>query len=142
MNAENNKASSDGTILYEYINYTKKCARYLEWDYDEVWGSSTLLEDLLEGNWDEKRFLFVRPGQKIIATNDTSPGISSGGATCRCQYCQVVPPYSQLFVFQHPSQVSMTDEVGSLVKLSTPNRYFLLDSVFTAVSALPWGLLW
>ena len=54
----------------EYIDYTKECARYLEWDYDEVWGSSTLLEDLLEGNWDEQRFLLVRPGQKIIATND------------------------------------------------------------------------
>lgn len=54
----------------EYIDYTKECAQYLEWGYEEVRGSSSLLTDLLEGNWDDERFLFVAPKQKIIATND------------------------------------------------------------------------
>ncbi len=55
----------------EYIDYTKECAQYLEWQYKETPGSSSLLTDLLEGNWDEERFLSVAPGQKIIATNDS-----------------------------------------------------------------------
>lgn len=54
----------------EYIDYTKECANYLEWEYDEVEGSSLLLTDLLEGNWDKERFLFVASGQMIYATND------------------------------------------------------------------------
>jgi len=54
----------------EYIEYTQECARYLEWAYEEVWGSSDLLTDLLEGRWDNEKFLFVAPGQKIFATND------------------------------------------------------------------------
>ena len=54
----------------EYIDYTKECAQYLEWEYKEVEGDSKLLTDLLEGRWDNDRFLYVAPNQKIIATND------------------------------------------------------------------------
>ncbi|MEX1377957.1 MAG: DUF1638 domain-containing protein [Eubacteriales bacterium] len=54
----------------EYIEYTKECADYLDWKYEEVEGSSSLLADLLEGRWDEERFLIVEPSRKIVATND------------------------------------------------------------------------
>ena len=54
----------------EYIEYTKECADYLDWAFEEVWGSSTLLSDLLEGRWDDERFLIVEPRRKIVATND------------------------------------------------------------------------
>jgi len=54
--------------------FTKKAARYLNWKYDEVKGDSGLMQRLVDGRWDEKDFLIVRPGQKI--TEDlTSEGI-------------------------------------------------------------------
>ncbi len=60
----------DDGLNEEYIEYTKECAQYLEWEYREEQGSSKLLTDLLEGEWDEDRFLYVSPNHKIIATND------------------------------------------------------------------------
>ena len=45
----------------QYIDYTKKCAQYLEWEYKMEHGSSNLLDCLLNGKWDEERFLFVEP---------------------------------------------------------------------------------
>lgn len=60
----------DGERNDEYANYTKECAQYLEWNYEETDGSSLLLSDLLNGNWDCDRFLVVNPKEKIMATND------------------------------------------------------------------------
>jgi hypothetical protein len=54
----------------EYKDYTRKCAEWLKWDYDELEGDSQLIKDFFAGNWDNDRFLIVNPGQKIIATND------------------------------------------------------------------------
>ncbi len=55
-----------------YREYTKECADYLEWDYTEEKGTSSLLNDFINGNWDSERFLVVQPGQEIIATNDNN----------------------------------------------------------------------
>ena len=57
--------------------FTKKAAEFLGWRYDEVKGDSTLMQRLVDGQWDEKEFLIVRPGQKI-AEDLTNEGIIKG----------------------------------------------------------------
>lgn len=53
-----------------YKEYTKECAQWLKWNYDEITGDKKLMSDFLGGNWDNGRFLIVEPGQKIVASND------------------------------------------------------------------------
>jgi hypothetical protein len=54
--------------------YTKQAAEHLGWNYDIVKGDSGLMQRLVDGIWDEREFLIVKPGQKI--TEDlTSSGI-------------------------------------------------------------------
>ena len=45
--------------------YTKECANYLGWEYDEITGSDELMRRLIEGDWDDEDFLVVPPGQTI-----------------------------------------------------------------------------
>jgi hypothetical protein len=56
----------------EYKNYTKRCAEFLHWKYEELKGSPDLMQKLIDGNWNEGEFLVVKPGQKIgeDLTND------------------------------------------------------------------------
>ena len=54
--------------------FTKKCAEYLGWNYDELKADPSLMQQLLDGNWPEDKFLIIKPGQKI--TEDlTNQGI-------------------------------------------------------------------
>ena len=46
--------------------YTKNCAKFLGWNYDQIKGDSGLLQRLFDGQWDQKDFLIVKPGQKIV----------------------------------------------------------------------------
>ena len=48
-----------------YRQYTKRCAEYLGWDYDELQGDPGLCQRLVDGQWDENEFLIVKPGRKI-----------------------------------------------------------------------------
>ena len=57
-----------------YRDYTKRCAEYLGWNYDELKGSPTLMQKLVDGQWDDGEFLVVQPGQKI-RKNVTTDGI-------------------------------------------------------------------
>ena len=52
------------------IQYTKDCANWLDWNFDHQKGDPTLLYDLLAGNWDDQRFLIVKPGQTIRFCSD------------------------------------------------------------------------
>jgi hypothetical protein len=56
----------------EYRDYTKRCAEFLNWKYDELKGSAELMQKLADGKWNEREFLVVRPGRKIgeDLTND------------------------------------------------------------------------
>lgn len=54
--------------------FTKKSAEFMHWNYDEVKGDSGLMQRLVDGKWDEKEFLIVKPGQKI-KEDLTSPGL-------------------------------------------------------------------
>ncbi len=49
----------------EYKNYTKRCAEFLHWDYEELKGSPVLMQKLIDGDWHDSEFLVVKPGQKI-----------------------------------------------------------------------------
>jgi hypothetical protein len=50
-----------------YRKFTKECAEYLGWNYDELKGDLSLMERLVDGDWDEEDFLIVKAGQKIVA---------------------------------------------------------------------------
>lgn len=54
------------------VEYTQKAAEYLEWQFGKVEGSPSLMCDMLEGDWDESRFLTLSPGQSVAASFDES----------------------------------------------------------------------
>ena len=54
--------------------YTKQCAEFLGWKYDQLQGDPSLMQRLVDGDWNDKEFLTIQPGQKI--TEDlTNEGI-------------------------------------------------------------------
>ena len=55
-----------------YKEYTRQCAEFLGWNYDQLKGDPALMQRLVNGQWNDKDFLVVRPGQKITEdlTND------------------------------------------------------------------------
>jgi hypothetical protein len=58
-----------------YRKFTKDCAEYLHWNYDELGGDSGLMQRLVDGEWnDDEEFLVIKPGQ-TIAEDLTNPGI-------------------------------------------------------------------
>ena len=50
--------------------YTRDCADWLQWSYDEQVGDPGLMTDLLAGRWDDERFVVVRPGERLAMTGD------------------------------------------------------------------------
>lgn len=54
------------------VDYTKRCAACLGWNFDQVKGDPALLRALLAGEWDERRFLVVPPRHVIRLTADES----------------------------------------------------------------------
>jgi hypothetical protein len=58
----------------DYKNYTKRCAEYLGWDFDELKGDSSLMQRFVDGKWDDGEFLTVPPN-KTIASDLTNDGI-------------------------------------------------------------------
>ena len=54
-----------------YKEYTRECAQWLQWTYDELKGDPGLIQRLLNGPWDPESFLFVQPGQQIVASFDS-----------------------------------------------------------------------
>jgi len=50
--------------------YTKQCADWLCWGYDEQQGDPQLMRDLLRGAWDCGRFLVLEPGETAQFTVD------------------------------------------------------------------------
>lgn len=53
-----------------YKKFTRECAEWLKWHYDELRGDPQLIKDWLEGNWTDDRFLIVKPGQTVAASYD------------------------------------------------------------------------
>ncbi|MBN1816707.1 MAG: DUF1638 domain-containing protein [Sedimentisphaerales bacterium] len=57
-----------------FKDYTRRCAEYLGWNYDELPGDPGLMQRMTDGLWDESEFLVVPPGRSI-APDVTAPGI-------------------------------------------------------------------
>jgi len=58
---------------FRFLNYharVKEIAQNKSLQYREISGNLCLLKKLLDGNWDEKEFLILQPGQQIEGTND------------------------------------------------------------------------
>lgn len=62
--------------------FTRECAEFLGWNFDEVQGDQRLLRDFLRGQWDDQRFLVVQPGRYIEPSYDAS--ILRACAECPC----------------------------------------------------------
>lgn len=62
----------------KYQDFTRECAQALGWNYESINGDSSLLRDLLSGNWDPERFVLLEPGEKLQA---------SGNENIFCQGC-------------------------------------------------------
>lgn len=45
--------------------YAKRCAEWLGWKFQRLKGKPDILKDLLNGNWDKKRFQIIEPGHQI-----------------------------------------------------------------------------
>lgn len=54
------------------VEYTRRCAACLGWEFDHVQGDPALLQALLSGAWDEARFLVVAPGMGIQLAPDAN----------------------------------------------------------------------
>lgn len=46
-------------------DYTRQCAEFLNWDFDALEGDDSLMQRLIDGEWDSSEFLVVQPGQTI-----------------------------------------------------------------------------
>lgn len=46
-------------------NYCKDCAKHLGWQFLKLKGDPSMLNDLLQGNWDPTRYLTIQPGHRI-----------------------------------------------------------------------------
>ena len=57
-----------------YRAFTKDCAAFLGWKYDELEGDPGLMQRFVDGAWNEDEFLIVEPGRKI-AEDVTNKGI-------------------------------------------------------------------
>ena len=55
----------------DYINYTKECMDYLKWKIEIIEGDISLLENLIEGNWNERDFLVCPPRHKVVESFDS-----------------------------------------------------------------------
>ena len=51
-------------------DYTRRCADWLKWQYDEQQGDPRLIHELLRGPWNADDFLVLEPGQTLRMTAD------------------------------------------------------------------------
>ena len=71
------QAYSHGTLIdFQFLKNLKlpdqvqKICTEKGWDYSEIPGDLRLLQELLDGDWGESKFLVVEPGRKVIPSHD------------------------------------------------------------------------
>lgn len=71
--------------------YTRACAAYLNWEYDEIKGNPSLMQRLLDGDWTHDDFLVVEPGH-VIRDDLTKPHIMKAEPGCgQCGHVDTSP---------------------------------------------------
>jgi len=65
--------------------FTRDCAEFLGWEYDEIRADPQLMYDFLDGRWDDARFQVVPPGECLEPSHDplilkSCPGCACHGA--------------------------------------------------------------
>ncbi|MFN7997905.1 MAG: DUF1638 domain-containing protein [Bryobacteraceae bacterium] len=55
-----------------FERHTQERATERGWKFEKVLGDMTLIETLVNGPWDDKRFLVVEPGWRVVARYDES----------------------------------------------------------------------
>jgi len=71
--------------------YTRECAAYLNWDYDEIKGDPSLMQRLFDGDWNDDDFLVVEPGN-TIRDDLTEPHIIKSEPHCnQCGQTEISP---------------------------------------------------
>ncbi len=58
----------------DYKTFTRQCAAFLGWEYDELKGDAGLMQRFVDGVWSDEEFLIVEPGRRI-AEDVTNRGI-------------------------------------------------------------------
>ena len=79
---------SHGTLIeFDFVKHLKMreeveaICQGRGWAYDEIPGDLRLLNRLLDGDWPAAEFLVVKPGQKVVASNDENVvGVEPAGA--------------------------------------------------------------
>ena len=59
--------------IAQFLGYDKLSeqeAKEKSWAFEKIAGDMSLLRKLVEGEWDEDRFIMLKPGQKVTATGD------------------------------------------------------------------------
>ncbi|MHC4689378.1 MAG: hypothetical protein ACYS5F_07005 [Planctomycetota bacterium] len=54
-----------------YKNQVKKDAQERGWEYEELDGSTRLILNMMNGQWDENDYLVIKPGQAIVPSYDS-----------------------------------------------------------------------
>jgi hypothetical protein len=67
----------------DYRIFCQDQVKEKNWIYEEVAGDMILIRKLLSGDWDEKDFLILQPGQKIAASNDPDVIRADGAPSLR-----------------------------------------------------------
>lgn len=53
-----------------FERHARELAKTRDWKFDKLAGDMRLIQALVDGPWDEDRFLLVQPGQRIVASFD------------------------------------------------------------------------
>jgi len=56
--------------LEGYREHTRSVAEQHSWEYEDIPGDLALIRALVDGEWDEDRFLVVPPGRRIVPSQD------------------------------------------------------------------------
>jgi hypothetical protein len=62
---------TDEMKLPDYTAQVQEQAQRRGWNYEQLAGSMVIVRELIEGQWDENRFLIVPPGRSLTPTYDS-----------------------------------------------------------------------